>query len=174
LEELMQTCMECGAQMKTKRENYKYDASGLPGITLMGVSVSRCTRCGEFEVEIPNIEGLHKAIAAAVIQKRERLAPAEIRYLRKFLGLSGADFAEIAGVSAETVSRWEVGKQTMGAIADRFLRLLAMTRQPVNEYPLDFLKDVAQAKPRLTRVEMKTGEGGWHGRRGAPLLEKSA
>ena len=28
--------------MTTRRENVRYDASGLPGVTLVGVEVSRC------------------------------------------------------------------------------------------------------------------------------------
>jgi hypothetical protein len=47
------TCLQCGAEMRMKRENCKYDASSLPGITLLGVEVSRCPKCGEHEVAIP-------------------------------------------------------------------------------------------------------------------------
>jgi DNA-binding transcriptional regulator YiaG len=39
------------------------------------------------------------SIAHAVIAKRERLTPAEIRFLRKFLGWSGADFAAHVGTT---------------------------------------------------------------------------
>ena len=62
-------------------------------------------KCGEHEVAIPRIEDLHRTIAQAVIAKRERLTPAEIRFLRKFLGWSGADFAAHVGTTPETVSR---------------------------------------------------------------------
>jgi putative zinc finger/helix-turn-helix YgiT family protein len=162
----MMTCTECGTQMKTKRENYKYDASGLPGITLAGIDVSRCPKCGEVEVTIPNIEGLHKALAGGLIRKKERLAPQEIRFLRKFLGLSGSDFAETMGVKSETVSRWELGRQSMGPTADRLLRWLALTREPVSEYPLSMMRNIATEEPRLMRIEMRSGEGGWQMIRG--------
>ena len=125
------SCTVCGTAMKTKRENYRYDAVGLPGITLKDVAVSRCPKCGEYEVAIPRIEDLHRTIAHAVIEKRERLTPAEIRFLRKYLGWSGADFAAHVGATPETVSRWETGGTPMGVTADRLLRLMVASRQPV-------------------------------------------
>lgn len=156
------TCIECGFAMKTKRENYKYDASGLSGVTLLGVEVSRCSRCGEVEVTIQNIEGLHRAIAAALSGKKERLRAEEIRFLRKYLGLSSGDFAQCIGVAPETVSRWEQGRTPMGATADRFLRWLVVTRDPVSSYPLEMLMEVAQDDPRPFKVGMRSDEGGWH------------
>jgi putative zinc finger/helix-turn-helix YgiT family protein len=149
--------------MRTRRENFRYDASGLPGVTLLGVEVRRCPKCGEYEVSIPNIEGLHRAIAFAVIRKRTRLTPAEIRYLRTSLGWSGADFARHMGVAAETVSRWETGATPMGAAADRLLRLMVVARAPVSDYSLDELAAIDETKaPTTTRLGLRSGEAGWH------------
>jgi putative zinc finger/helix-turn-helix YgiT family protein len=135
-------CTVCGGQMKTRRENYRYDASGLPYITLKGIEVSRCPKCGETEVAIPAIEQLHRAIAGALIRKRARLAPAEIKFLRKSLGWSGTDFAQRVGTTPETVSRWEHGTP-MGAAAERLLRLMVATESPVADYAVDVLTQVA-------------------------------
>lgn len=78
--------------MKTARENYLYRECGFAHVTLDGIVVSRCRRCGEHEATIP---------------------------LRKRLGWSGGDFAHV-GVSRETVSRWETGAAAMGPVAERF------------------------------------------------------
>lgn len=155
------SCTVCGTAMKTKRENYRYDAVGLPGITLRDVEVSRCPKCGEYEVAIPRIEDLHRAIAQAVIGKRERLTPAEIRFLRKFLGWSGADFAAHVGATPETVSRWETGGTPMGVTADRLLRLMVASRQPVADYSLDMLTVVAREQPKPIRLRMEVSGGEW-------------
>jgi len=77
-------CFQCGAEVKTGHENFLYEASGLPGITLVGVEVSRCPACGEYEVSIPHIEELHRVIAHALARRVARLASSEIRYLRKW------------------------------------------------------------------------------------------
>lgn len=147
--------------MKTRRESVGYDASGLPGIRLIDVEVSRCSACDEYEVSIPNIDGLHKAIATVLVQKRERLVGAEIRFLRKYLGFSGTDFAEHIGVSPETVSRWEHGSTAMGVTADRLLRWMVVTRDPVSHYPLELLKEVAVEDARASRLGMRSEHGGW-------------
>ena len=155
-------CLQCGTEMKTARENYKYEASGLPGITLVGVEVGRCPNCGEYEVLIPSIEDLHRAIAHAVAFKRARLTAAETRFLRKWLGWSGVDFAAHMGVAPETVSRWEGGVAMMAGTADRLLRLMVLSKEPVRDYSLDLLKEVAQDDPAPIRLGMRSDVNGWH------------
>jgi len=158
------TCTVCGTRMKTRRENYRYDAVGLPGITLRDVEVSRCLKCGEYEVAIPRIEELHRTIAQALIAKRERLTPSEIRFLRKFLGWSGVDFAAHVGTTPETVSRWETGSTPMGVTSDRLLRLMVASRQPVTDYSLDTLKVVAREQAKPIRLRMEVDDGQWRAR----------
>ena len=153
--------------METRRENYHYTASGLPHVTLQQVEVSRCPVCGETEVAIPHIEALHRAIAAVLVQKRARLAPEEIRYLRKYLGWSGVDFAAHMGVTPETVSRWERGTTPMGGQADRLLRLLVVNLAPVQNYSADrltaLLTGIAEgSEPHAMRLGLYVDEKDWH------------
>jgi putative zinc finger/helix-turn-helix YgiT family protein len=151
-------CMECGAEVTAARETFNYKASGLP-VTLLNVEVRRCKECGEYEVVIPHMEELHKVIAHAVVGKKARLTPAEIRFLRTHLGWSGTDFAKHMGVAAATVSRWENGHEPMGPQADRLLRLMVLTKDPVSNYSLDNLVSVdAKAKPATIKLaQSKTG-----------------
>jgi putative zinc finger/helix-turn-helix YgiT family protein len=159
----LMTCISCGGQMHTRRENFLYDACGLPNVTLLGVEVNRCLQCGEYEVAIPQIEDLHKAIAQALIRQTSRLDAAEIRYLRKYLGWSGADFATHMGATRETVSRWESGATPIGPASDRLLRLMVATRDPVSEYPLDVLATISKEPPKkAVRWGVKRDEEGWH------------
>lgn len=155
------TCLECGGAMRTRREVVPFDKPiGLRGVRL-STFVARCPKCGAFEVLLPNLEGLHQAIARALVTKSARLAAEEIRFLRKVLGWSGADFAEHMGTSAETVSRWETGATPIGPQADRLLRLMVMTRDPVADYrKLDLFKTVARAKPAAARLMAKAGTRG--------------
>ena len=154
-------CMGCGGKMTTRRQNYKYDACGLPGVTLGDVEVSRCGTCGEVEVAVPNIEGLHRLLAQAVAGKKAKLTGHEVRFLRKWLGLSGVDFSEHIGVTAETVSRWEQGATPMGASAERLLRWMVMTREPVSEYPMDALKQVGREEQRPIKIGARIAHGKW-------------
>lgn len=130
-------------------------------MTLVGVEVRRCKACGEHEVVIPKIEHLRRAIALAVIDKRTRLTAAEVRYLRKYLGWSGADFARHTGVTPESVSRWENDREQMGAVADRLLRLMVATKASVSDYSLDSLAELEE-KSSPVRLRVEAAKGGWH------------
>lgn len=131
-------CLVCGKRMKTAREDYVYMET--PRVVLRGIEVTRC-QCGEAEVAIPRTEELHGLIAKVLVRKPGRLAGEEVRVLRKFLGWSGVDFAERFGVDPATVSRWETGKQAMGPVADRFLRVCVMALSPTDDYGPDAISN---------------------------------
>jgi transcriptional regulator with XRE-family HTH domain len=96
-------------------------------------------------------------------RKTNRLSATEIRFLRKSLGWSGADFARHIGVDPATVSRWETGAQDIGQVADRFLRLLISVHTPVQNYSLDDLANLGDAPPGGdTTLRLKPSSAGWH------------
>lgn len=138
-------CLTCGKALKSVRENHRYVESGLPNVTLVNVEVRRCPHCGEQELVIPKMDQLHRVLAGAVATKTDRLTHQEIRYLRKYLGWSGAEFAAHFGVAAETVSRWESGHQVMNPMAERLLRVLALRLEPIKDYSI--LKSWRPGKP---------------------------
>jgi len=152
-------CPRCGGEVAVQRENYDYSSCGLP-VTLVDVQVRTCPSCGEKGAAIPRIEELHRAIAIAVSQKTARLSGDEVRFLRKFLGWSGADFARHIGVQPEVVSRWEKGRELIGAANDRLLRLLVANREPVSHYPEEVLESI-EGEPRRTLVRAKVERSRW-------------
>lgn len=142
--------------MESERVNHRYVESGLPNVVLVGVEVRRCPKCGEQALSIPHVEELHKTLAMELVHERTRLAPYEIRFLRKWLGLSGVDFARRMGVEPATVSRWErtENPQPMGPVAERLLRMLVVHGQQVDEYPniLASLDDTVEHVDHLLAV----------------------
>jgi putative zinc finger/helix-turn-helix YgiT family protein len=155
-------CDACGnAEMVTGRERYPYKDCGLPVVTLLGIEVSRCPSCGEQEVAIPRIEDLHRTIARLLIGKPSRLTPEEVRFLRKYLGLSIDDFAKAMHVDASTVSQWERGDQTIGEGFDVLLRAQVLLRKAVDYCPVDDLSDVAKDEPSPLCVALKPATIGW-------------
>ncbi|HZH76174.1 MAG TPA: type II TA system antitoxin MqsA family protein [Archangium sp.] len=151
-------CLVCGTPMKGGRENIKDHLIGLDGITLKGIMVYRCPKCGEREVEFYKIEELHRNLAMTVARRREKLGPKEIRFLRKYLGLSSKDFADKMGVDKTTVSKWErVDAPTpMGQPAERLLRLMVMVDKPIEEYPLE---ETGLVEVRPVRMVIEKGKG---------------
>jgi putative zinc finger/helix-turn-helix YgiT family protein len=155
------TCSNCGGPMKTHRENYLYAECGLPYITLSGIHVHRCSRCGNYEISIPRIEKLHRLIARTLIEKLTRFTGAEIRFLRKSLGLSSGEFARQMGVTAETVSRWEQDAVPVGPQADRLVRLLVAQGKLAMRYPGEHLALIKPSRAKQTRLEVRMAGDEW-------------
>jgi putative zinc finger/helix-turn-helix YgiT family protein len=159
-------CDDCGKPVTTERNAVRrYEIGGLPHVELHGVEVTRCEACGKEGIAIPRMGQLHRVLAEAFVTQRRMLAYPEIRFLRKHIGLSAADFSQRMGVARETVSRWETGAQSMGATADRLLRLLVVTHEPTESYAVDdFLKELDDepAPKKLSSVPLwNSREKGW-------------
>ena len=158
-------CDECGGPVTTERDAVRrYVVGGVPHVELHGVEVSRCEACGKESIGIPRVGQLHRLLAQTFVKQHRMLAPVEVRFLRKHIGLSGSDFAQRMGVARETVSRWETGATPMGAVADRLLRLLVVTHEPSDNYAVDdWLKELNDmpAPDPLVSVAMQRREKGW-------------
>jgi putative zinc finger/helix-turn-helix YgiT family protein len=145
--------------MIERRENYKYDFCGLPGVVLEGVVVGRCPNCGESAVTIQDIDGLHRLIASMVATKRSRLTDREVRFLRKWLGWSGSQFAAWMQTDPSTVSRWESGKQFMSKQAEGLLRLYALKTVDVDSY--ESLLSIDDEVGPLHEARVRPTREGW-------------
>ncbi len=159
-------CDGCGGPATTERNAVRrYTIGGLSHVELHGVEVTTCPGCGKEELAIPRIGQMHRVLAEAFVTQRRMLAPVEIRFLRKHIGLSAADFAQRMGVARETVSRWENGAKPMGATADRLLRLLVVTHEPTECYAVDDLLRELDDEPApndLSSVPLwNSREKGW-------------
>ena len=143
-------------------EDYVYGAKGI-AVTLVGIRILRCPRCGEEDVEIPRIAELDRVIARHLIEKPGHLDGAEIRFLRKLLGFSGRDLAATIGVAPETVPRWENNRQPMDHGHDHALRALAAVRAPIEDYRLfDALRGISRPPDALRRpLRLRVDAGTW-------------
>lgn len=135
---MREKCYSCGSAMEGKIENYKYLECGLKSVTLEGILVFHCAKCGAIVPEITNARELHVLIALGVLTKDSLLTGDEVRFLRKFSGYSGSELAQLAGTSKSVVSRWE-NRLKLGAKSDRLLRLIFFQKL-VRDYLGDFEK----------------------------------
>jgi hypothetical protein len=53
----------------------------------------------------------------------------------------------------------------MGVTADRLLRLMVASRQPVADYSLDTLRVVARGQPKPIRLRIEVSDGQWRAKR---------
>lgn len=158
-------CDECGVSLKVDSHAVRrYTIGGLPHVELHGVEVTHCDKCGNEGIAIPRIGQLHKVLAEMFVTQPRMLAPAEIRFLRKHVGLSTSEFADMMGVSRETVSRWENDGHPMRATADRLLRMIVITHEPTDNYAIDdLLRNLndSPAPKKLPSVPMCNAREGW-------------
>jgi len=123
----METCYACGGKIKViKDQPYHYNECGLD-VVLFGVIQYSCPQCGETFASIPNMQKLHRVIGSNICEKRKALLlPEEIKFLRKDLHLKAKDLAKSLGVTPQTVSKWENGKDQIGEAYDRLIRSIYM------------------------------------------------
>jgi putative zinc finger/helix-turn-helix YgiT family protein len=136
-------------------ENHLYLESGLDNITLAGITVRKCPKCGVRMPVIPNIEGLHRAIAITLIKQPERLTPKEIVFLRKSMGWSGVDFARNMHCSSSQVSKWESGKVPMSKSNELLLRDAVAYGKKISDYRMHeaAVEDQARRRGLFLRLE---------------------
>jgi putative transcriptional regulator len=147
--------------MRAETRDHHYMESGLENVWLAGVTVYLCPEGHEL-LAIPAMAKLHRAIALAIISRSERLTPAEVKYLRKYLGLSNQDFAKVMGVSETHASRWATGAD-MGSSAENLLRILVLRGLKPEYYPVDemtYLKGLTHS-PGSARIELRKRADDW-------------
>lgn len=170
----MKECSRCGgghvrAVRRTKR---RYEFRGLRDIILHDIPLESCLECGHAEIVGGDVDALRHAVAGAIVAKRERLMPSEIRFLLKELGLSAVSLATHLGATPESVARWENGRTPMGVTADRLLRLMVIFAQDA-AYPLKPLRTVAREDANTIPIHLRRIDGRWHASIGGQSRESS-
>jgi len=141
----MKTKMECyecenPSAFSGHKIIHKYKESGLDYITLVGIEEFRCPECGATYLEIPKIKQLNSFLASMVMKKEHTLSGAEIRFLRKQLGYSTAQFGKLISYDPKSLSRLENGHQKISSTFDRLVRMAYGTGKRDLSYNLhDFL-----------------------------------
>jgi len=104
--------------------DHRYTESGLPNVIIHNMKVEIDDEGAEV-YELPNILGLHKLIAYAIITKKHGLSPAELRFLRSEMGLTQAELAQIVKLDHQTIGRWERGEHPIDQNAEFVVRTVA-------------------------------------------------
>jgi DNA-binding transcriptional regulator YiaG len=103
---------------------YRYAESGLDNVIIAGIDVL-IDDAGEEVCSIPNINGLHKAIAHAIIAHAHGISGKELRFLRTEMGYTQDELADKLHVTRLSISRWERGEVQMDSQTEFMIRMLA-------------------------------------------------
>jgi transcriptional regulator with XRE-family HTH domain len=106
---------------------YKYTESGLDNVIIAGVSFVK-DDASEMVVRVPNINGLHKAIATAIVTRHSMMSGREMRFLRSEMGMTQAELSDMIHREPLTISRWERGENDIEANAETLFRLQAIKK----------------------------------------------
>jgi len=161
-------CVLCpnNKKLPLERITIHYKECGLDNVTLFGVERHKCDKCGEEYYGYGNLEKLHDLIASILIKKSDLLNGKEVRFLRKYLGYSGAMFSQLIDYDRSTLSRIETDKQDITKIFDRLVRLFVKERLPDRDYDLHdhYLKKSGRI---IERIELQKHHDNWKLKRAA-------
>lgn len=143
-------------------KGYHYTESGLMNVWLTNGYTVRKTRYGE-GVSIHDVDGLHRAIARTLANK-PHLTGAEVRFLRKEMGMSQRGLGGLLGVSDQAVALWE-RKGRLPKTADRLLRLIYVEHDKGNAPIVSFIERLndLDRKDQEHIIAEEAGEG-WQAR----------
>ena len=167
-------CPMCNTgKLRVEFRDYQYLESGLADVVLVGLEVRICSNpeCGEEIAVIPQIAALHQVIATELSRQQQKLRGSEIRFLRKYLGWSGADAANYLGVTPETMSRWENEQSSMGMSAERLLRLATLIHTPAEQYPVTVLPEMANVRAPRGPIRLNSFADQWNFETGGSIPE---
>ena len=142
----MAKCKTCGSMGVTRNTLHEYrgDLLGAPFNVVVEDAVVEelCAGCGTKKgVMIPNLKGLVAAVAMTRALNPTHLTGGEIRFLRKSVGWKAKDLAKQLKVSPEHISRCENGKEPLGAIREKYLRLYTCVKLANSAPRIDFSSD---------------------------------
>jgi putative zinc finger/helix-turn-helix YgiT family protein len=84
----------------------------------------KCKGCGEVVLRLQDSKRLGEDAIAIYREKHGLLSADEIRDIRAHFNLSQAELARLLRLGANTVSRWESGRNAQSAAMDILLRLI--------------------------------------------------
>jgi DNA-binding transcriptional regulator YiaG len=105
--------------------DYRYMDCGLENVVISGVSFVEDDN-GDAVIRIPNVMGLHRAIATGIVKRKAMMNGREMRFLRSEMGMTQAELAAMIHREPLTVSRWERGETEIDANAETLIRLHAI------------------------------------------------
>jgi DNA-binding transcriptional regulator YiaG len=105
--------------MEKKTETFTYEGFGFP-VVLVNCPMKKIL--GEWVIDI-NISALQRVVFEEVIRTPYPLSGKEIKFMRKFLGMSTTELGKKLGLSHVTIIKWEKKESQIGPSQETYLRL---------------------------------------------------
>jgi putative zinc finger/helix-turn-helix YgiT family protein len=116
-------CPRCGATMVERRSSLKVPVNG-EEVSVSSALHRRCPNCDEVVLRFSDARRLQGDAIAVYRKKHGLLSADEIRALRERFGLTQGELARLLHLGANTISRWESGRNVQTEAMEMLLRLL--------------------------------------------------
>lgn len=116
-------CPSCGTNMEKRHGPLKSLVNG-ESISVPGVEYLRCPSCGEVMFDLQAAAYLRTEGERRYRAKYGLLSAEEIRQLRRSVGLTQQKMSRMLRLGANTLSRWETGRNVQSAAMDLLLRMV--------------------------------------------------
>lgn len=104
-----------------------YKTCGLSNVWLLNGYKTHETKYGS-GYSYEDIDGLYQAITVAVCTTNWKITPEVIRFLRKRIGFSQAEFGKEFGCTGQAVAKWEKGTSSIPDAVSRLARIICLAR----------------------------------------------
>ncbi len=116
-------CPSCGTTMKETRGKLHFVVNG-EDVAVPTASHLKCPKCHEVVLRFHDARRLSEDAIALYRKKHRLLSADEIRAIRDRFGLTQEDLAQLLRLGANTISRWESGRNVQTAAMDILLKLI--------------------------------------------------
>jgi len=118
-----EACPACGTLMVEKRGRLRLPVNG-EEIAIPSAAHLKCPKCHEVVLRSQDARRLSQDAIAIYRRKHDLLSADQIRSIRERFELTQAEFARLLRLGANTLSRWEAGRNVQTEAMDTLLRLI--------------------------------------------------
>lgn len=116
-------CPQCGTMMSERRSALKLPVNG-EEVSVPSALHLRCSRCDEVVLRFSDSRRLQEDAVAIYRRKHGLLSAEGIRAIRERFGLTQSELAHLLHLGANTISRWESGRNVQTEAMEMLLRLI--------------------------------------------------
>jgi putative zinc finger/helix-turn-helix YgiT family protein len=116
-------CIRCGTIMVERRARLSIPINGEKVMVPSSPHLA-CPKCGEVVLRLEEAKRLRDDAIAIYRKKHRLLSGREIRAIRERFGLTQGELARLLHLGANTLSRWESGRNVQSESMEVLLRLI--------------------------------------------------
>jgi putative zinc finger/helix-turn-helix YgiT family protein len=116
-------CPRCGTMMTERRSALKLSVNG-EDVSVPSALHLRCPKCDEVVLRFSDSRRLQEDAIAIYRRKHGLLSADGIREIRARFGLTQSELAHLLHLGANTISRWESGRNVQTEAMEMLLRLI--------------------------------------------------